>query len=78
MQETDLVDIWLIRNPQIRQYTHREMSKKELVQSRIDFWLVSLALEYQITSTSIKPGNNSDHSIIKLGIELLETQNRGK
>ena len=40
--------------------------------------MVSVALEYQITSTSIKPGNSSDYSIIKLGIELLETQNRGK
>ena len=65
-------------NPQIRQSSRREMSKKGLVQSRIDFWLVSVALEYQITSTSIKPGNSSDHNIIKFGIELLETQNRGK
>ena len=78
MQETDLIDIWRVRNPQIRQYSRREMSKKGLVQSRIDFWLVSVALEYQIKSTSIKPGNSSDHSIIKLGIELLETQKRGK
>ena len=78
MQETNLINIWRVRNPQIRRYSRREMSKKGLVQSRIDFWLVSVALEYQIKSTSIKPGNSSDHSIIKLGIELLETQKRGK
>ena len=78
MDEIDLIDIWRVRNPQLRQYTRRDMSKAGLVQSRIDFWLVSMSLEYQVTSSSIKPGNNSDHSIINLTLEFLETHKRGK
>ena len=78
MKETDLVDIWHIRNPNEKQLSRRDRSRTGFIQSRIDFWLISVALEYQVISTKIKPGNNSDHSIIKSTFEILETQKRGK
>ena len=78
MEQVDLIDIWRKRHPNLLHYSRREVSRSGLVQSRIDFWLVSAALEYQIDSANIKPGNNSDHSIISINVELLETQKRGK
>ena len=78
MKETDLVDIWRIRNPNEKQFSRGDRSRTVFLQSRIDLWLISVALEYQVTSTKIKPGNNSDHSLIKLSFEILETQKRGK
>ena len=50
----------------------------KFVQSRIDFWLVSTALEYHIELTTIKPGNRSDHCIISINLLLLDTHKRGK
>ena len=34
----DLVDIWRVRNPHLRQYTWRQ--KNPLIQSRLDLWFV--------------------------------------
>ena len=78
LTEIDLIDIWRIRNPNKLYYTRREMSRSGLVQSRLDFWLVSISLEFQITKCSIEPGNSSDHSLVKLTLDLIETQKRGK
>ena len=54
-----------IRNPNKLYYTRREMSRSGLVQSRLDFLLVSISLEFQITKCSIEPGNSSDHRLVK-------------
>lgn len=35
----DLIDIWRIRNPEIKRFTWRQ--KKPLIQRRLDFWLIS-------------------------------------
>ena len=77
-KELSLIDIWRIRNPGQLMFTRREKSKCGLVQSRLDFWLVSIGLSYLITDTKIKPGNCSDHSIISLTVELYNTTCRGK
>ena len=78
MNEMELIDIWRIQNPLKLQYSRREMSKSGLVQSRIDFWLISTALQYQIKRSSIKPGNSSDHSLVIIKMECLDTQKSGK
>ena len=78
MEEVDLIDIWRLRHPEVRQFSRREQSRAGFVQSRIDFWLISVALEYQIGLSTLKPGNNSDHSIISITLELSNTQKRGK
>ena len=49
-----------------------------LVQSRLDFFLISGPLAFQTIDCHIKPGFKSDHSLVKLSIHLLSTQKRGK
>ena len=49
-----------------------------IVQSRLDFFLISRHLNYQISDSNLKPGFKSDHSLIKLVVDLLHTQKRGK
>ena len=78
MEEFDLVDIWRTRNPLSKTYTRRENSKKGLVQSRLDYWLVSIGIAYQIQNVYIKPGNSSDHSIIGIKIKFNDISKRGK
>ena len=78
MEEYDLADIWRVRNPEHKIFTRRENSKCGLIQSRLDYWLASISLTYQIEDTFIKPGNSSDHSIIGLSINFSENAKRGK
>ena len=78
MDEYSLIDIWRHRNTTLSRDTRHERSKNGIVQSRLDFWLISSSLEYLINKTTIKPGYCSDHSIIGIELELLGTQKRGK
>ena len=73
-----LTDIWRIRNQNKKQFTRRENTKGGIVQSRLDYWLISSALQSQISNTNIKPAFKSDHSLLTLEIELHETPKRGK
>ena len=77
MEEYKLIDIWRLRNPNELKFTRRERTRGGLVQSRLDFWLISESLQYQLKHCSIKPGNKSDHSLIRLSLEILNTQKRG-
>ena len=70
MTEYDLNDIWRIRNQHQKIHTRRENSKLGLVQSRLDYWLVSIRITYQIQDTYTKPGNLSDHSIKGIKIKF--------
>ena len=78
IDEYMLVDIWRHRNKAVSQYTRRERSRNGIVQSRLDYWFVSNSLEYLIKNTVIKPGYRSDHSVIVVELELIETQSRGR
>ena len=51
--------------------THRQ--KLGLAQSRLDLWLISVQLEYHVKCVKIAPGKSSDHSIISLELELVES-----
>ena len=78
MSEYSLVDIWRHRNTTLTHFTRREKSHNGIVQSRLDYWLVSCSLEYLINKAVIKPGYHSDHSIITIELELVDTQRRGR
>ena len=69
-----LSEIWRIRNQGKVQFTWGNSGPKGLVQSRLDFWLISIFLEYDVTKCCIQPGLLSDHSILKLSLNLIETQ----
>ena len=78
MEEFLLVDIWRLRNQDKRQFTWRGKGRGGIVQSRLDYFLVSVSLESEIDNTTIKPGFGTDHSLINLNIKLLEGQKRGR
>ena len=77
-EEYSLIDLWRVRHPDKKAYTRKENSRNGLVQSRLDYWLVSIGLSYLIKHVTICPGNCSDHSLITFTLDLVNTQRRGK
>ena len=73
----DLIDVWRDRNPSIERYTWRERGRGGLVQSRLDYFLVSRMLNYSITNTNINPSIKTDHSLIVVKLQLIKEQPRG-
>lgn len=71
----DLVDIWRIRNPEIKRFTWRQ--KTPLIQRRLDFWFIDNALQEEIDQADIIPSIKLDHSAILLSINGIEEQIRG-
>jgi exonuclease III len=67
LNDFDLIDIWRIRNPYLRQFTWRQ--KNPLVQSRLDFWLISNNLQDIIKDTGINPAIGTDHSLITVKVQ---------
>ena len=47
-EEYALSDLWRVRNPEKRSFTRRENSRNGIIQSRLDYWLVSIGLSYLI------------------------------
>ena len=76
--EYDLLDIWRILNPDVRKYTWRQgKQKKNLRQSRLDYWLISSQLAYALKQVDIEPGFKSDHSLISLVLFRSDITKRG-
>ena len=75
MDQYDLLDIWRLQHPEIKRYTWRR--HKPLVQSRLDYWLVSADMSYNISSCDIKPSIKTDHSLISLNFTQYESNKRG-
>ena len=78
MTEYNMIDIWRARHPNDLKFTRTEKSRAGLVQSRLDYWLVSEGISYLINNCSMKPGKRSDHSLIRLEVQLIGTQVRGR
>ena len=78
IENFDLVDIWRLRNPNELRFTWRAKSRNGLVQSRIDYILLSRSLEYMVKNTSITPSIRSDHSVVDISLIFLDIQTRGK
>ena len=66
LESCDLIDIWRVRNPNVRQYTWRQPTP--LIQSRLDYWFVSDVMQDIISAVEISPAINSDHSAICMKI----------
>ena len=60
----DLVNIWRVRNPTLRQFTWRR--KTLLYMSRLDFLLISNDSQFGVKSCEDLCPLSSDHSPIKL------------
>ena len=64
MDKLKLVDIWRKRNPGKRQFTFRQ--KTPLIQSRLDYWIISSNMETFIEKCEILSSISPDHSVILL------------
>ena len=71
----DLIDIWRIRNPNVKRFTWRQ--KTPVIQRRLDFWLVSNGMQEDIDNVDVIPSLKSDHSAIVLSINGIENSPRG-
>ena len=78
IEEFNLTDIWRARNNSELKFTRRENTKSGLVQSRLDFFLISTQLAYQVQNCHILPGFRSDHSLVKVKLDFQKPQTRGK
>ena len=75
MQIIDLVDIWRITHPTEKKYTWRRRNPSAIF-CRLDFFLISKALQGLTHSCNIISGFRSDHSIITLKL-LIPSMQRG-
>ena len=75
MQETDLLDIWRHQHPLDQKYTWLKR-RPQLIQCRLDFFLVSFGLANTIDKSQISPGFKTDHSLVKISLVLFD-QKRG-
>ena len=73
--DMDLVDVWRIRNPDIRSFTWKQT--KLLIQRRLDFWLISDICQDEVDQVKIIPSIKSDHSAITLLFNGIEEQRHG-
>lgn len=71
----NLVDIWLVRNPDVKRFTWRQESP--FIQQRLDFWLPSNSYQDEVEIVDIFPSINSDHSAIVLSSSSIEEQRHG-
>ena len=78
IEEFNLMDVWRVINPDDTKFTWRGYTRNGFVQSRIDYFLASTHMVYDLDDVEIKPGFKSDHSIIKISFKLNETQSRGR
>ena len=66
-EEFDLVDIWRVKNPEIKSFTWCQSSPQ--IFCRLDYWCISNNLQDWIKSTDIIPAPRTDHSAIMLVVE---------
>jgi exonuclease III len=76
--ELNLVDIWRLLNPTRKCYTWRQgSSAANLKQSRLDYWLISSHMIFDLHEVDIKSSIRSDHSLIDLDLYNTDTPKRG-
>ena len=71
----DLVDIWRIRNPDLKKFTWSQ--KSPFIQRRLDYWLISDYLQDDVNNTFIKRAIKTDHSAIILQLNSIENHQHG-
>lgn len=71
----DLIDIWRVRNPDVKRFTWRQ--KNPVVQRRLDFWLITSSIQEEVENVDIIPAIRTDHSAISMHIHGIEETGRG-
>ena len=75
INQYNLKDVFRYLNPDARRYTWRR--RNPIKQARLDYYIVSNAFTDLISTCNIIPGYRSDHSIMKMNIQLSHFK-RGK
>ena len=77
MTEFDLIDIWRIRNPTLRQFSWRRKSP-EMKMRRPDFFLISDMLQHEVETSKFLSPLQSDHSPVVLKLRSDGSTERGR
>ena len=76
--DLNLTEIWRTLNPNTKRYTWRQgKSSETLKQSRLDYWLISNHMIYDLNNVDIQPGFRSDHSLIDIYFQGHQDSDRG-
>ena len=67
-ENADIIDIWRVRNPDIKRFTFRQKNRGNIIQSRLDRLYISDTLQYNVSQTDIFPSVRSDHSGVRVSI----------
>ena len=78
LENFNLADVWRILNEENKRFTWRGFTKKGHVSSRLDYWLISNHMLYDLDQTNIYPSIKTDHSLIRITFELHEGLERGR
>ena len=76
MSEFDLIDIWRIGNPPLRQFLWR-WKRPELKMRRLDFFLISDMLQPEVETSKFISPLQSDHSPVVLKLRKADNAERG-
>jgi exodeoxyribonuclease-3 len=77
-EELNLIDVWRTLNPETKRYTWRQgSSATRLKQSRLDYWLVSVHMMYDLDIVDILSSSRSDHSMITIDFFKSDIPQRG-
>ena len=71
MQTYSLVDIWRTLHPDKQQFTWHSNSKPTIF-SRLDYFLISDNLINFTNTSSINPGFNTDHSLVRISLDFIK------
>ena len=72
----DLIDIWRLKNPTTKRYTFRQ--RKPLVQTRLDYFMISNLLCDMVDKAQILSSFCSDHSCVSLNLTSIPYETRGR
>ena len=75
LENYGLIDAWRVTHPETIQYTWRRTRPVQL--SRIDYWLISTHMLYNLKTIDIKTSFKSDHSPVVISFENFVINKRG-
>ena len=76
LDSLDLLDIWRVKNPNLKQFSWRQ--KSPIIQSRLDYWFISTSLQDTGNSVTMQSSISSDHSAICLSFNSSKWGKHGK
>lgn len=76
IRAADLLDIWRVKHPDVRQYTWVKVNSGRVSAARLDRIYVSTFLSSQITECSIIPMSFTDHKLVLTVIRLSQNSHK--